>query len=164
MGKSFILVVLVGLVSLALVLPSSHAQNSRKYYLAYHNKARADIGVPNLEWNGTLVSDAKAYLKSNVTHHCSLHVDLSSPGLNVQVGDFSLTISRAVKLWVAQKKYYDCATNSCVGGTCTAYTQVVWSNSSDVGCSIARCDNNQWMTAVACKYNPAGNIPGVRPH
>ncbi|QHO28166.1 Basic form of pathogenesis-related protein [Arachis hypogaea] len=34
------------------------------------------------------------------------------------------TGAKAVAMWVAQKKYYDHKSNSCIGGDCEFYTQV----------------------------------------
>uniref|UniRef100_A0A5K3EP87 SCP domain-containing protein n=1 Tax=Mesocestoides corti TaxID=53468 RepID=A0A5K3EP87_MESCO len=63
---------------------------------------------------------------------------------------------------------YDYSTNTCTEA-CGNYTQMVWANSTEVGCAIQRCDEIRpdWPKPtylVACQYKPAGNIPGEMPY
>ncbi|KAI0209423.1 Pathogenesis-related protein PRMS, partial [Lamellibrachia satsuma] len=65
--------------------------------------------------------------------------------------------------WWAEKKYYNYTTLGCTAGKlCGHYTQVVWSNSVEVGCTIAQCPEvtvpggTPWTNAAmfVCDYNP----------
>ncbi|MEM6522020.1 MAG: CAP domain-containing protein, partial [Cyanobacteria bacterium P01_C01_bin.70] len=44
-----------------------------------------------------------------------------------------------VAAWVAEKADYDYASNSCASGkVCGHYTQIVWRETTAVGCGVAR--------------------------
>jgi pathogenesis-related protein 1 len=83
----------------------------------------------------------------------------------------SLTTMGVVQSWASESAYYDYGTNSCAGGqTCGHYTQIVWRNTTQVGCAMARCNQNspfggstQWWFWV-CDYSPPGNFVGQRPY
>lgn len=38
------------------------------------------------------------------------------------------------------------------------FTQLVWKNTTTVGCGAANCDGIGWL--LVCEYNPAGNVIG----
>lgn len=165
MGLCKLSVFVACVVGLALVLPS-HAQNSVQDYLNAHNTARSAVtgaNIPALVWNTTLEAEATAYLNT-LLGQCDVNVDLSVSGLNVKVGQNVFTGLDAVNAWVSEQVYYDYATNSCNGGVCTHYTQVIWKSSLTVGCFRAQCVNNVNLWIVGCKYNPAGNILGQHPY
>nr|CAB3446579.1 unnamed protein product [Digitaria exilis] len=66
---------------------------------------------------------------------------------------------------VRRPGYYNCSDNSCsaTGGSCRQYTQVVWENTTRVGCATVTCDAQQG-TFVVCDYDPLGNLVGERPY
>ncbi|KDO37905.1 hypothetical protein CISIN_1g039461mg, partial [Citrus sinensis] len=74
-----------------------------------------------------------------------------------------LTGTAAVKLWVDERPKYNYNSNTCVGGECRHYTQVVWRNSVRLGCARVKCNNNRG-TFVICSYDPPGNVAGKRPY
>lgn len=160
MAMSKILPLLVCLVSLALVHPS-HAQNSQQDYLNAHNAARSQVTVANIIWDNTVAAYALNYANSRISN-CDLVHSNGPYGENLAKGSGSFTGTAAVNLWVAEKPYYDYASNSCVGGQCLHYTQVVWRNSVRVGCARVKCTNGWWF--VSCNYDPPGNYIGERPY
>lgn len=38
------------------------------------------------------------------------------------------------------------------------FTQLVWKNTTTVGCGAADCNDAGWL--LVCEYNPAGNVVG----
>ncbi|KAK7856648.1 basic form of pathogenesis-related protein 1 [Quercus suber] len=87
--------------------------------------------------------------------------------LCTQMGVMVRTLLKAVAhlqghLWVAEKNCYDYNRNTCVGGQCLHYTQVVWRNSVRLGCARVQCNNGWWF--VTCSYDPPGNYDGQRPY
>ncbi|KAL9371184.1 hypothetical protein Peur_036324 [Populus x canadensis] len=160
MAMSKILPLLVCLMSLALVHPS-HAQNSQQDYLNAHNAARSQVTVANIIWDNTVAAYALNYANSRISN-CDLVHSNGPYGENLAKGSGSFTGAAAVNLWVAEKPYYDYASNSCVGGQCLHYTQVVWRNSVRVGCARVKCTNGWWF--VSCNYDPPGNYIGERPY
>ncbi|KAJ9705385.1 hypothetical protein PVL29_003437 [Vitis rotundifolia] len=118
------------------------AQNSPQDYLNAHNTARAQVGVGPMSWDNTLAAYAQNY--------------------NLAWGSPSLTGTDAVNMWVGEKSNYDHNSNSCVGGQCGHYTQVVWSKSVRLGCARVQCNKGGWF--VTCNYDPRGNYIGQRPY
>ncbi|XP_057502234.1 pathogenesis-related leaf protein 6-like [Actinidia eriantha] len=143
--------------------PLSLCQNSRQDFLAAHNDARAPLGLSPLTWNHTVSAYAPNY--ANIRRvDCKLEHSQERPyGENIAMGFGKFTAVDAVKLWVDEKPYYDYKSNSCVGGEqCLHYTQVVWQNTEEIGCTRVQCRNEWWF--VTCNYYPPGNYIGQRPY
>ncbi|XP_058751594.1 pathogenesis-related protein 1-like, partial [Vicia villosa] len=155
---------LASILLLSLVMVhAAHAQDHITEYVNPHNVARSEVGVPNIVWNENVVAFAQAY--ANQHKDCQL-IHSGGGGLygeNLATstgGKFNGT--RAVNLWVKEKPYYDYNSNSCVGGRCGHYTQVIWRNSTNLGCAKVRCENGG--TFVTCNYYPPGNYGSQRPY
>ncbi|KAL0412641.1 UNVERIFIED_CONTAM: Pathogenesis-related leaf protein 6 [Sesamum radiatum] len=139
-----------------------HAQNSPQDYVAAHNAARAQVGVGPIAWDENVAAFARNYVNQR-RGDCNLVHSTNRPyGENLAKGSGKFTGRAAVELWVGEKPFYDYASNSCVGGECRHYTQVVWRNSVRVGCARARCNNGWWF--ISCNYDPPGNYIGQRPY
>ncbi|KAJ6302652.1 hypothetical protein OIU77_016689 [Salix suchowensis] len=82
-------------------------------------------------------------------------------GENLAWGSPDLAGTAAVKMWADERANYDYNSNSCVGGECLHYTQVVWRNSVRLGCAKVRCSNGGAI--ISCNYDPPGNYNGQRP-
>ncbi|KAL4366219.1 hypothetical protein GQ457_05G031800 [Hibiscus cannabinus] len=129
--------------ALALLVLRVSCRDLAKELLDAHNAARKGVGVPPMSWDNMLADFALNYSQGQINN------------------DFSAT--DAVRLWVAQKKYYNLESGVCARGRiCRHYTQVIWINSTQLGCAKVGCSNNSG-TLIACYYYPAGNIPGKRP-
>ncbi|CBI25093.3 unnamed protein product, partial [Vitis vinifera] len=143
----------------------SLAQSSPQDYVDAHNAARAQVGVQPITWNETVAAYARRYASSRVAEQCSMEHSGGPYGENLAEGYGSigsLTGTDAVNLWVGEKPNYDYNSNSCVGGKCGHYTQVVWRNSVRLGCARVQCNNGGWF--VTCNYDPPGNYVGQRPY
>ena len=69
-----------------------------------------------------------------------------------------------VNAWASEVVDYDYETNSCTpGAMCGHYTQVVWAQTTHVGCSYRVCEGDGTQVWV-CNYYPAGNTVGERPY
>ncbi|KAK8517170.1 hypothetical protein V6N13_092456 [Hibiscus sabdariffa] len=135
-----------------------------KELLDAHNAARKGVGVPPMSWDNMLADFALNYSQGQINNCIELELPAVPYGQNLAWGnknDFSAT--DAVQLWVAQKNYYNLESGVCARGRiCRHYTQVIWINSTQLGCAKVRCSNNNG-TLIVCNYYPAGNIPGKRP-
>ena len=161
MGLCKISVALACLIGSALLVHTSFAQNSQQDYLNAHNTARAQVSVGPMTWNNTVAAYAQSYANKQIGD-CNLVHSNGPYGENLAKGSGSFTGTAAVNLWVAEKPNYDYNSNSCVGGECRHYTQVVWRNSVSLGCARAQCNNGWWF--IICNYYPPGNYIGQRPY
>ncbi|KAK6945916.1 CAP domain [Dillenia turbinata] len=150
MGWSKIFFVLISLITLALT-QSSLAQNFPQDYLNTHNAARAEVGVGPLTWDNTVAAYAQNYANQRAGD-CAMQHSGGPYGENLAAGSGDFTGVKGVQLWVNEKSNYDYNSNSCVGGQCLHYTQVVWRNSSRLGCARVQCSNSWWF--VTCNYDP----------
>ncbi len=72
-----------------------------------------------------------------------------------------ITAQKVVDSWGNEVQYYDYENNTC-HSVCGHYTQVVWQNTTKVGCGMATCNDNAQIWV--CQYNPRGNMVGQKPY
>ncbi|MED6160998.1 hypothetical protein PIB30_056597 [Stylosanthes scabra] len=107
------------------------AQNFARDYLKVHNKARRDVRVQKLNWNGFLEGYAEKVV-SKEKSQCSTKnvVGVGKYGIKIEIiqrtSKFDPIGVDVVTSWVHQKKNYDKKSNSCIGNTinCRKYTQL----------------------------------------
>ena len=139
--------------------------------LAAHNRYRRDAGLPPLRWSDELANGASDWagkLAREQRFEHSLHGRYDPPyGENLALSTGDPTPNGLVDLWGVEKAGYlpgvrfpDVAKNGdwvSVGH----YTQMVWRNTKEVGCGIAR---GPVATILVCRYAPAGNWIGELPY
>ena len=129
--------------------------------LAAHNEIRSHMDLPPLHWSDRLAEHAQEWADRLLHEHSFHHRSHPVFGENL----FEITGGRATsKLvvgdWTSEVHDYDYRSNTC-RAVCGHYTQVIWSNTREVGCAIARDDRREvWV----CNYNPPGNWIGERPY
>jgi uncharacterized protein YkwD len=141
--------------------------------IAEHNAVRASaMPVPTpplspLSWSDTVAAVATAWANNCVW----MHNQSSGYGENIAATlDSSQTPKQVVDLWAAEAADYNLSSNSCAAGKeCGHYTQIVWRNTSSVGCATVECTSGSpfgagaW-TFTVCDYSPPGNFVGQRPY
>ena len=146
-----------------------------------HNRVRAKHGLQPLKWSDKLA----AYSQEWANHlgrgnSCQMYHRSGKPkhGENLYISSAvvwsdgrkevarernRVTIRDVVKVWTDEERWYNYQNNSCQPGRqCGHYTQVVWRETTEVGCAVKFCgDQSQnWV----CSYNPPGNYIGKRPY
>ncbi|PRQ29911.1 hypothetical protein RchiOBHm_Chr5g0018951 [Rosa chinensis] len=139
--------------------PSS---NTIQQYLIPHNTERSKLGLPPLKWSNKLESYASWWARQR-REDCSLIHSNSEFGENLFWGSgHDWKPSDAVKAWATESCYYNHKTNSCdQKKDCLHYTQMVWKQSSKIGCAKVICRSGD--TIFACVYDPPGNVIGQKP-
>jgi uncharacterized protein YkwD len=134
---------------------------------AAHNRVRAALDLPPLEWSPELARFAQTWADKLRRGGCDLRhrpragADAQRYGENIYSATGQTPDSAAVvDAWAAEARGYDARTNRC-RGVCGHYTQVVWRSSRRLGCGTASCgDTEVWV----CNYDPPGNFLGERPY
>ncbi len=143
---------------------------------AAHNYWRARVGVQSLTWNSALAASATSYAEECIwAHDGSRSPDAGFQYVGENLYAASQQPSNAVMLasvqgWADER--FDYAFGKRVGepapGVVGHYTQLVWDDSTEVGCGWARCSNPQGLnfsaTIVVCRYGPGGNYSGETPY
>ncbi|CAN0921007.1 Pathogenesis-related protein 1 [Linum grandiflorum] len=150
------------IIALLSVLHFTAAQNSPQDYINAHNRARAAVGVGRMRWDNRVAAFARDY-GNKIKANCDFKHSGGPYGENLAFGRPDITGTKSVQMWVDEKKFYNCRANRCTGGECGHYTQVVWKDSTKLGCARVKCNGNKG-TIVICNYSPPGNFRGRRPY
>ncbi|KAM6576803.1 hypothetical protein CsatB_028640 [Cannabis sativa] len=158
---------IICILGLVVMLESCNGQDSPQDYLALHNRARAQVGVGPMRWDNTVAAYAQNYANQLAWGDCSLTHSGGNYGENLAGGrgGFQLSGADAVRMWVDEKSMYDYNSNTCLSENpwaCLHYTQVVWRDSTRLGCAKVHC--NVEGIIVICNYDPPGNYIGQRPY
>ena len=129
--------------------------------LAAHNAVRAKVGVPPLVWSETLARAAQEWANTLIAERRFDHRPKSKYGENMYRTDGGRTApQKVIEQWAAEAANFDYRSNKCKG-VCGHYTQIVWRDTKEVGCAVARGGSREiWV----CEYTPPGNYVGRRPY
>lgn len=133
--------------------------------LKQHNDARAEVGVPPLQWDCSLANYAQSWANRGSLQHSSASQRASifqgdQAGENIY-WDTKTQGLFGVNSWLEEKPFWNNNTATCrAGEICGHYTQIVWRNTTHVGCGINRNTPGQFKTFFVCNYGPGGNFPG----
>jgi pathogenesis-related protein 1 len=134
--------------------------------LKEHNEARAEVGVLPVEWSCTLADFAQEWAdQGGIEHSSNARLSNISTVPGIKAGENMQWDSRTkqpprVKSWLDEKTFWDNTTTCRPGKMCGHYTQVVWRNTTQVGCGINHNASGRFKTVFVCNYNPGGNFPG----
>lgn len=187
---SFIISVLLPLLLCLVPATATHAQEKEPgidamCMLKEHNSLRARVGNPELRWSEALARQATAWANKLKETGCAMQHSRGKLGENLYWAGPLKTITRnkdgstwktrlirqsisektVVGSWANEQRWYSQTTDTCnapPGKTCGHYTQIIWKNTKEVGCSKAVCDDNSQVWV--CNYAPAGNVVGQRPY
>jgi pathogenesis-related protein 1 len=134
---------------------------------ALHNQYRVEVGTPALQWNASLQASAQKWADHMLTTGARDH----DPSIKGKIGEnlywsnseawgrpaATLDPAAAARSWYTEK-----------GSLGKHYTQMVWRNTTKVGCGVATKSEKQGNTerkqqVVVCRYSPMGNVAGQKP-
>ena len=136
-------------------------------WLAVHNAERAEFGVAPLRWNAELAGEAEVWAmrlaRENVLRHASVQ-ERGGRGENLWMGTAGFYgPAQMIGHFADEKQYFRPGAFPNVSNTGNwadvgHYTQIVWAQTREVGCSAVR---NERFDVLVCRYWPAGNIRGT---
>jgi uncharacterized protein YkwD len=134
---------------------------------AAHNQIRGEVDtgepIPDLTWSPQLAEVAQAYADVLAGQGCDLVHSGNDYGENLFWGSATYSPADVVGAWASE---IECFTYTefpeACGCTCGHYTQIVWRNTTSVGCGIGACPGGGevWV----CNYDPPGNFIGQLPY
>jgi len=146
---------------LILVTAMGGAESLSREMVAAHNTVRAGVKVPPLKWSGRLAAVAQEWADHLLATGQFAHRPNPRYGENLyEIEGAAASPEQAVEAWATESRNYDYRSNQC-HGVCGHYTQVVWRDTKEVGCGVARKGRREvWV----CNYDPPGNWVGQRPY
>ncbi|EDX78347.1 SCP-like extracellular protein, putative [Coleofasciculus chthonoplastes PCC 7420] len=146
----------------------------RSTALSQHNTYRNTHNSPDMTLSDSLNDSAQNWADYLATNGVFEHSNSSGVGENIYVSyttassvDAANLANQAVTSWYNEVSDYDYA-NPGFSSETGHFTQVVWKNSTQLGCGEARgvetIQGNQYNAFyVVCQYAPAGNVMGQFP-
>ncbi|EGG21131.1 hypothetical protein DFA_01006 [Cavenderia fasciculata] len=129
----------------------------------------SQVPIQNLVWNNDLASNALGLATLCGSQYMS---DAGASGVyseSVQTFDSDPNGEMLINAFSIGKEGYNYDDNLCYDNVdCAAYTNMLWEQSSQVGCAKVDCGSNtsggslRWR--VVCNWNPAGSFAGVKPY
>lgn len=145
--------------------------------LAAHNAVRARAlpgnteALPPLQWSAEAERVAAAWAERCTFEH---NEGRGRMGENLAAATMNQwkTQEEMVFDWASEAEHYDSASNTCAEGEmCGHYTQLVWRETTHVGCVEKVCTTaSPWGAQVSewklwvCNYTPPGNVAGQKPY
>lgn len=129
--------------------------------LSAHNAVRTRVGLVPLAWSARVAASAQEWADTLLARRQFFHRPHSNYGENLfEITGAPASPAQVVNAWAEEIRNYDYKSNRC-RGVCGHYTQIVWSDTREVGCAVARGGGREvWV----CEYDPPGNWVGKRPY
>ena len=122
-----------------------------------HNARRAEHCAPPLAWSDALARVAQGWADHLAQGGCGLEHSASTYGENLAAGTTgSLSPEGVVQMWYAESAEYSYP-NGGFSMSTGHFTQVVWTDSTALGCAVAQCNG---LDIWVCNYDPPGNVEG----
>ncbi|KAG5343680.1 VA3 protein, partial [Acromyrmex charruanus] len=129
------------------------------------------VNMVNLSWNKELANIAQRWANQcNYNHDACRDIDKYQVGQNIaqsySSGENDFTMRSFIEMWYNEVEKFDAnRVNQPFEMQMETghYTQIVWAETTDVGCGFITYKNNQWNTSyIVCNYSPAGNMRNGR--
>ncbi|XP_059396259.1 peptidase inhibitor 16-like [Carassius carassius] len=158
-----------------LSLAAGHLTEQEKSTIVdMHNEFRSKVQpsaafMQKVVWDETLRLVAENHTANCIVDHNPLLKELRM-GENIFSGSEPFNAIKAMMEWFGEHEDYNFETKNCdEERICANYIQMVWANSSRIGCAAQSCDTTEHLghekvTLFVCNYYPSGNIKTQNPY
>jgi pathogenesis-related protein 1 len=117
-----------------------------------------------LSWSSVVEASAQTWANHlrDATSCAVMHEDGSPYGENVAGGTVGFSAAAAFNMWAVEKSGYVFNPAYAFDNNTGHYTQIVWRNTTEVGCAMAQCATGYLV--YVCRYRPPGNVIGTQPY
>ena len=164
-------------------IPGTDISIDTSQMLAAQNQIRRKLSIPDLKWSNQMAAYATEwalYLSDeagcNLRNRGLVGLPVHKNGIGENLFKSGAVISadgnrqlnkvaeqQVVLEWARESVDYNYISNECaLNRNCDRYTQLVWRDSSVVGCGAASCPNKDQIWV--CNYDPPGNFFKQRPY
>jgi len=149
----------------AVTLVSAHGASDPPAWademLQAHNSLRSELHLRPMAWSDKLATMAQNWAETLIDRNQFVHSRKPGLGENLfEIDGFRFPPTDVVRQWASEARDYDYRSNQC-HAVCGHYTQIVWRDTRQVGCGVARGGRREvWV----CEYSPPGNLVGSRPY
>ncbi|NPV63869.1 MAG: serine protease [Methanotrichaceae archaeon] len=169
MYRTEFVVLLIMLSSIPLAVADENlTYTEQQEILDAHNKYRAQVNVTPLSWSDELAAQARKCAEYNAAEFLpggrQKHCPTPGSGQNMAqaTSNLKMSLNQLVDRWGEEKKYFINGEFPSVSSTGSPeavghYTQVIWSNTTQVGCARVNASGNDLLV---CDYTPKGSVYG----
>jgi uncharacterized protein YkwD len=127
-------------------------------FVSEHNRYRVQHCAGPLTWSSQLAADAQKWADTLKAKGCVFGHSGGKHGENLAAGTTgALPPEEVVRMWYDEVKIYDFKKPTGFSMETGHFTQVVWTDTTQVGCGFAQCKGNDiWV----CQYETPGNWEG----
>lgn len=129
-----------------------------------HNYWRSQLGIAPLVWSDELAAYANDWGDQLSNNGCDFkHRTNGKYGENLFMAmGGNPTGTEVADSWASERKDFDYDTWGSNWMKVGHYTQMIWENTTKVGCAMVKCSNGNiiWV----CNYDPPGNYPDQYPY
>jgi len=137
--------------------------------LSAHNAERIAFGLSGnqLVWNDDLANEASTWAENCVWGFSSGNYGQNLAFVTKTNDVFPTCGNQVQQQWTVQKQDWSCETNICSGQYCGSYTQMIWKDTTEIGCGVTTCPagsiENEDTQFLVCFYSVAGNVETQHP-
>ena len=135
----------------------ANSSNIAQQVLDAHNRYRSEVNVPALKWSDVLANSSQQWANHLATNDIFEHSDAQEVGENLWKGTSgNYSVTQMVDSWGSEKKFFTPGVfpDVTTGGEVGHYTQMIWRNTTEVGCAVASGNGDDYLV---CQYSPPGN-------
>jgi uncharacterized protein YkwD len=127
-------------------------------FITEHNRYREKHCAKPLTWSPQLAADAQKWADTLKAKGCMFGHSGSKHGENLAAGTSgAMPPEEVVRMWYDEVKIYDFKKPTGFSMETGHFTQVVWTDTTQVGCGMSQCKG---MDIWVCQYEKPGNWEG----